>query len=166
MILFMECILGCIVFGAGIIGSVLKNKVFWLQEYAPAVQEKFLSLHPEYKPVDKKEKILSIVIKKALACLLFTLLLLFMVYMAGAESFAEGVWYCYIIWFVVNWFDAIVLDIGILANWKSCRLPGTEDMDEEYKSNNRKSIMDGFIGMAIGLAVALIVGGLVELFIR
>ncbi|HJB94604.1 MAG TPA: hypothetical protein H9765_03130 [Candidatus Mediterraneibacter intestinigallinarum] len=63
----------------------------------------------------------------------------------------------------MNWFDVFVLDIGILANWKKCRLPGTEDMDEEYRSNNRKSIIDGFIGMAIGLIVALIVGGLVEL---
>lgn len=163
MILFIECIIGCLVFGVGIVGSVLANKVFWLQEYAPSVQEKFLSLHPEYKPTDKKENILSIVIKKILACLLFILLLLFMVYIAGARRFTDGFWYCYIIWFVVNWFDVIVLDIGILANWKKCRLPGTEDMDKEYRSNNRKSVIDGFIGMAIGLVVALIVGGLVAL---
>ena len=36
---------------------------------------------------------------------------------------------CYIIWFVVNWFDVFVLDMWILANWKKCRLPGTEHMD-------------------------------------
>lgn len=163
MILFIECIIGCVVFGAIIIGSLLVNKVFWLQEYAPAVQERFLTMHPEYRSSDKKEKIISIMFKKTSACVLLSLVLLFMVYLAGADGFVKGFWYCYTIWFIVNWFDVFVLDIGIWANWKKCRLPGTEDMDEEYRSNNRKSIIDGFIGMAIGLIVALIVGGLVEL---
>lgn len=163
MILFIECVIGCFVFGVGIVGSVLANKVFWLHEYAPSVQEKFLSLHPEYKPADKQENLLSIIIKKIVGCLLFTLILLLMVYIAGARSFIDGFLYCYIIWFVVNWFDVVVLDIAILANWKKCRLPGTEDMDKEYRSNNRKSIIDGFIGMVIGLVVALIVGALVAL---
>ena len=163
MVLFIECIISCLVFGVAIVGSVLKNKVFWLQEYAPAVQEKFLSLNPEYKPSDKKESVFRIIIKKTIACVLFILLLLFMVYIAGARDFAKGFTYCYIIWFVVNLFDVIVLDIGILAHWKRCRLPGTEDMDKEYSSNHRKSILDGFAGMIIGLVVALVVGFLIKL---
>lgn len=158
MILFIECVLGCIIFGAAIIGSVLVNKVFWLNEYAPSVREKFLSLHPEYKPTNKKEKILSLITKKILVCILFVIILLFMVYLAGARNFTDSFIYCYIIWFVVNWFDAFVVDIIILANWKKCRLPGTEHMDKEYRSNNRKSIIDGFIGMAIGIVVAAVVG--------
>ena len=163
MILIFECIISCILFGLSIVGSVLINKVFWLQEYAPSVQEKFLSLHPEYKPTDKKETVLSIVIKKVIACVLFVLILLLMVYIAGAKSFYDSFLYCYIIWLTVDWFDVFVLDIGILANWKKVRLPGTEDMDKEYRSNNRKSIMEGFIGMAIGLIVAVVVGGLAVL---
>lgn len=55
MILFIECIIACVIFGIGIVGSVLSNKVFWLPEYAPAVQAKFLSLHPEYKVTEKKK---------------------------------------------------------------------------------------------------------------
>lgn len=163
MILILECIIGCLIFGVGIVGSVLKNKVFWLQEYAPAVQERFLSLHPEYKPADKKENVLSVVVKKVIACLLFIVLLSFMVYIAGARNFKSGFCYCYIIWFVVNLFDVVVLDIGILAHWRKCRLPGTEDMDKEYRSNNRKSIIDGFAGMVIGIVVALIVGWILAL---
>ncbi len=163
MVLLFECIIACLIFGVGIVGSVLKNKEFWLQEYAPAVQQKYLSLHPEYKPSDKKESILNLLIKKIVACILFIVLLSFMVYIAGARNFITGFGYCYIIWFVVNLFDAIVLDIGILAHWKKCRLPGTEDMDKEYKSNYRKSIVDGFAGMAIGVVVALIVGWIIML---
>lgn len=41
MILFIECVLGCIIFGAAIIGSVLVNKVFWLNEYAPLYGRNF-----------------------------------------------------------------------------------------------------------------------------
>lgn len=163
MILFIECIIACVIFGIGIVGSVLSNKVLWLPEYAPAVQEKFLSLHPEYKVTDKKESLLGLVVKKITVCLLFTAILLLMVYISGARNFINGFVNCYIIWFVVNWFDVFILDMGILANWKKCRLPGTEDMDKEYRSNNRKSVIDGFFGMAIGLVVALAVGGLVEI---
>lgn len=71
MILFIECIIACVIFGIGIVGSILANKVFWLQEYPPAVQEKFLSLHPEYKVTDKKESLLGLIVKKMIACLLF-----------------------------------------------------------------------------------------------
>lgn len=163
MILFVECITACVIFGVGIVGSVLANKEFWLSEYAPAVQERFLNLHPEYKAADKKESFLGLIIKKIMVCVLFIFVLLLMVYLSGARNFINGFVNCYIIWFVVDWFDVFVLDMGILANWKRCRLPGTEDMDKEYRSNNRKSIIDGLIGMAIGLVVALIVGGLAEL---
>ncbi len=100
--------------------------------------------------------------KKIIACFLFVAVLLFMVYITGARNFIYGFVNCYIIWFVVNWFDVFVLDIWILANWKKCRLPGTEHMDKEYRANNRKSIIDGFFGMAIGLVAALAVGGLIE----
>lgn len=113
-----------------------------------------------------KEKIgvfkMILFIECIIACLLFVVVLLLMVYASGARNFINGFVNCYIIWFVVNWFDVFVLDMWILANWKKCRLPGTEYMDKEYKSNNRKSIIDGFFGMAIGLAVALVVGGLIE----
>ena len=149
MILFLECLICCLIFGICIVGSVLKNKVFWLQDYAPSVQEKFLSLHPEYKPQDQKKDTLSLIIKKIVVCLLFIVLLSFMVYLAGARHFMQGFYYCYIIWFVVNLFDVIVLDMGILAHWKKCRLPGTEDMDTAYQSNKRKHIIDGLAGLAI-----------------
>lgn len=42
MILFLECIAACIIFGAAIVGSALINKTAWLHEYAPEVQKRFL----------------------------------------------------------------------------------------------------------------------------
>lgn len=61
-----------------------------------------------------------------------------MVILAGAKSFMQGTLYCYCIWFVVNAFDTIVLDLGLMVHWKRCRLPGTEDMDKEYKLLTKK----------------------------
>ena len=74
-----------------------------------------------------------------------------------------GAVYCYIIWFVVNLFDVFALDIGVFAHWKKVRLPGTEDMGIEYRSNVRKSLVDGLYGIMIGIPVALISGGLITL---
>lgn len=44
---------------------------------------------------------------------MFILVLLFMVYLAGARNFTNGFVNSYIIWSAVNWFDVFVLDIGI-----------------------------------------------------
>ena len=162
MILFVECIIGCILFGVGIVGSVLVNKTMWLHEYAPAVREKFLRLHPENIKTPQKSNGIGLVVAKIIVCLLFVILLSVMVYIAGAKDFHSAFGKCYIIWSVVNWFDVFVLDIGILANWKKVRLPGTEDMDKEYHSNNRKSIVEGFIGAGIGIVISMIVGCIIS----
>ena len=158
MILFVECVIGCLLFGVGIVGSVLVNKTMWLHEYAPPVREKFLRLHPEYKMPAQKMKGVGLVVAKVTACLSFVILLSIMVYIAGAKDFTSAFKKSYTIWSAVNWFDVFVLDIGILANWKKVRLPGTEDMDKEYHSNIRKSVIEGFIGAGIGIVVSIIVG--------
>lgn len=63
-----------------------------------------------------------------------------------------------IIWFAVNAFDAIVIDLGVMMHWKKCRLPGTEDMDQEYKLLTKKSLVDGLYGCLIGIPIALLTG--------
>lgn len=85
-------------------------------------------------------------------------------YFAGARTFISGTVFCYTIWFVVNIFDTLVIDLGVMVHWKKCRLPGTENMDEEYKLLNKKSIMDGLYGYIIGIPIAFL-SGLVILLI-
>ena len=46
MILILECIIGCLVFGTFIVLSVLKNKDMWIQEYPESVQRRYIELHP------------------------------------------------------------------------------------------------------------------------
>ena len=161
MILLIECIVGCLIFGAAVVGSVLINKTLWLHEFAPAVQETFLLMHPEYQETKQKTGGIGLVTVKITVCLVFVVILSCMAYIAGARDFTPAFCKCYIVWSAVNWFDVFVLDMGILAHWKKVRLPGTEHMDKEYRSNNRKSIMEGFFGAGLGLVISAVVGGVI-----
>ena len=163
MILFIECIISCLIFGAAIIGSVLLNKESWLHEYAPEVQQRYLEKNPQYKSENKTKPTAALIIAKVIVSIVFAVLLSGFAYIAGARSFGMGFLFSYIIWFIVNLFDVIVLDIWILAHWKKARLPGTEDMDEAYASNKGKSIRDGLYGLLIGIPVSCLCGLLIML---
>lgn len=158
MILAIECIAACILFGAFIILSVLRNKVSWINEYPEPVQKRYIELHPDSEIKEPEGLSPRVIARKLSACLIFLVLLVGMVYLAGAESFIQGTLFCYIIWFAVNAFDAIVIDLGVMMHWKKCRLPGTEDMDQEYKLLTKKSLVDGLYGCLIGIPIALLTG--------
>ena len=165
MILAIECVVACILFTIIIVGGVLWKREAFLHEYAPAVQERFLEKNPAYVQKEKKEATVSLVITKVLMSLLFIVILTGLTYFAGAKTFLRGTVYAYIMWFVVNWYDVVALDIGIFAHWKKIRLPGTEDMDKEYNSNVKKHVKDGFFGTAIGVPIALVCGWILSMFV-
>lgn len=158
MVLAVECVIGCILFGTFIVISVLKNQAAWINEYPEPVQKRYIELHPDFEIREPEGLSPRVIVRKMTACLVFLILLSGMVYLAGAKSFMQGVLYCYCIWFVVNAFDTIVLDLGLMMHWKKCRLPGTEDMDEAYKLLKKKSLADGLYGCIIGIPIALLTG--------
>ena len=158
MMLVIECVVSCILFGMIIILSVLKNRASWINEYPELIQKRYIELHPDCKITEPEGLSPRVMIRKGIACMIFLILLVGMIYFAGAKSFAQGALYCYCIWFVVNAFDTIVIDLGVMMHWKKCRLPGTEDMDEEYKLLTKKSLLDGVYGCMIGIPIALSAG--------
>lgn len=166
MILAVECIISCILFGTFIILSVLKNQTLWINEYPEPVQKRYIELHPNSEIKEPEGLSSRVIFKKLLACLIFLILLVGMVYLAGAKSFMQGALYCYCIWFAVNVFDTIVLDLGLMVHWKKCRLPGTEDMDKEYKLLTKKSLIDGIYGCIIGIPIALLTGMIIFLICK
>lgn len=166
MILAIECVIGCILFGVFIILSVLKNQTAWINEYPESVQKRYIELHPDFEIREPEGLSPRVIARKMTACLIFLVLLAGMVYLAGAKSFMQGVLYCYCIWFVVDMFDTLVLDLGVMMHWKKCRLPGTEDMDEEYKMLTKKSLVDGLYGCIIGILIALLTGLIIFLIGR
>lgn len=163
MILAIECVVGCVLFGTFIILSVLKNQKAWINEYPEPVQKRYIELHPDCGIAEPKGLSPRVMITKVIACVTFLVLLVGLIYIAGAKSFMQGILYCYCIWFVVNVFDTIVIDLGVMMHWKKCRLPGTEDMDKEYKLLTKKSLVDGLYGCIIGIPIALLAGFIIFL---
>ena len=74
----------------------------------------------------------------------------------GADTFWKGVRDSYMIWLIIDWYDALVLDSIWFCHSKKVRIPGTEDM-EEYK-DYRFHIKQSCIGMLLGLPACLAVG--------
>ena len=109
--------------------SVLKNQTAWINEYPEPVQKRYIELHPDSEIREPEGLSPRVMVRKMTACLIFLVLLAGMVYLAGAKAFVQGALYCYCIWFVVDVFDTLVLDLGIMVHWKKFRLSGTEDMD-------------------------------------
>ena len=67
--------------------------------------------------------------KKLAAALVISAVLAAAVYFAnGARSFAAGFGYSYLIWTVVNWYDAFVIDCLWVCHDRRVRIPGTEDI--------------------------------------
>lgn len=138
----------------------------WIHEYPEEVQKRYIELHPDSKIKEPKGLSPTVILKKLLACLIFLILLVGMVYLANAKSFMQGTLYCYCIWFAVNVFDTIIIDLGLMVHWKKCRLPGTEDMDKEYKLLTKKSLTDGLYGCIIGIPIALLTGLMIFLICK
>ena len=165
MILLIECIAACLIFGTGITVSIFINRTSWLHEYPLEVQKQYLDTHPDFCEKKEKSGNKGLIIAKIIVCLVFVALLSFMGYLAGARTFLTGFINTYIVWTVVNVFDVIALDLGIFMYWKKIRLPGTEDMDKEYTANKWHHVKEGFYGILIGLPVCLLAGLVIALLV-
>ena len=62
----------------------------------------------------------------------------------------------------MNIYDMIVLDWGIFCHSQKLRIPGTEDMDKEYK-DKLFHVRGAAIGCVLGLIVAVLSGCIVQL---
>jgi len=116
---------------------------------------------PQYKDVIKVEEKRHLSVK-LIAVLIFAIVLAVVAYYSGAKNFKSAYIHVFILFFVVNIYDMIVLDIGLFCHSKRTRIPGTEDMDKEYK-NPWHHIKGAGIGIIIGTIVALLSGAIVHI---
>ncbi|MDU1413758.1 MAG: hypothetical protein E6929_13160 [Clostridium sp.] len=158
MVLFVECVVLCAVFTLIILPSLYKNPIKHIMSYPKEIRERVENL-PQYKDIIQIEekKHLSI---KLIAVLIFAIVLAGVAYYSGARNFANAYFHVFMLVFVVNIYDMVVLDIIIFCHSKKTRIPGTEDMDKEYK-NPWHHIRGAIIGTVIGSVVALLSGGIV-----
>ncbi|MBY6879491.1 hypothetical protein [Clostridium botulinum] len=88
---------------------------------------------PQYKDVIQKKEKKHLTVK-IIAVFMFAIILAVVAYFSGAKSFSKAYIHVFTLFSVVNIYDMIVLDIGLFCHSKKTRIPGTEDMDKEYRS--------------------------------
>ena len=160
MLLFIECIVCCALFTLIILPAQYKDPVKMIMSYPPKIRERVESL-PQYKDTIKQREKAHIG-KKIFGLIFFVILFSAVAYLSGCRSFGAAFVHVFVLFLVINIYDLVVLDWGNFCHSKKLRIPGTEDMDKEYK-DYFFHVKGALIGTALGLIVALLSGGLVQL---
>ena len=160
MIFFIECVILCVLFTIPLL-IMSKNPLSGINNYPPAIIRRVRELgliDDTQLPRSKK-----VIARKLVAAIVIAIICALTVYFVnGARTFGQGFATTYLIWTVVDWYDAIVIDWIWFCRDLRFVIPGTEDMVKDYHDYwfHAKASLKG---MFIGLPVALIVGGLVSL---
>lgn len=160
MLILLEGAVLCLVFTALIVPFTLKNPTASIGDYPPAIPQALCragSFPARSRRFTKKD-----LLRKGATALIFALIAAVILrQLNGAERFWEGFRDSYLIWLIVDWYDALVLDCLWFCHCKAVRIPGTEEMAEyrDYRFHLRQSC----IGMLLGLPVCAAVGALVAL---
>ena len=159
MILFIQCVVCCLLFTLAILPAQYKDPINMIISYPPKIRQRVKEL-PQYKGMIKQRK-KAHVVKKIFGLIFFVIILCFVAYLSGCRSFNTAFIHVFIIFFVVNIYDLIVLDWGIFCHSKKLRISGTEDMEKEYK-DYMFHVKGACIGIVLGLIVALLSGCIVH----
>lgn len=160
MTLFIQCVVCCALFTLVILPAQYKDPINMIMSYPPKIIQRVEEL-PQYQgTIKQREK--AHVGKKIFGMIFFTLLLSGVAYLSGCRSFGTTFFHVFILFLSVNLYDLIVLDWGIFCHSKKLRIPGTEDMEKEYKDYLFHAKGAG-IGIALGLVVALLSGCIIHL---
>ena len=160
MILFIQCVVCCLLFTLAILPAQYKDPINMIMSYPPKIRQRVEEL-PQYKgAIKQREK--AHVGKKIFGLIFFVIALSGCAYLSGCRSFSTTFMHVFILFFVVNIYDLIVLDWGIFCHSKKLRIPGTEDMEKEYK-DYMFHVRSACIGIVLGLIVALLSGCIIHL---
>ena len=158
MIIIIESIVLCIVFTL-MVYIMSRDPIKTLYNYPPKIQERVKTLE-EYKDKIPTQK--NKVVAKSIASVLIIIVIsLILRYINGYKTFLEGFGYGFLLWTIVNLYDAIVLDIIWFCHDKYFVFKGTEDMVSEYH-NYWFHIKGFFIGECLALVICVIAGLVVQ----
>lgn len=158
MVVVIESVILCVLFTL-MVYLTSREPIKTLYNYPPKIQERVKSLE-EYK--DKVPTQENKVAAKLCASAIFLIIIcLILRYINGYTTFVESFGYGFLLWTIVNLYDAIVLDIIWFCHDKHFVFKGTEDMVKEY--HNYWFHIKGFF---IGELLALIICGLAGVVIQ
>lgn len=152
MLLVIEFVIACIIFVAVILPTQYKDPVKYIMSYPPEIRERVESLSQYKNSIKSTEK--GHIVKKLIAVAVFIVLLAAVAYFSGARNFQTAFLHVFILFFAVNLFDVLVLDIGVFCHSKKLRIAGTEDMDREYK-NYLFHVKGAMKGIVLGIVLSL-----------
>jgi len=161
MILLIECVVLCILFTLIILPVQYKNPIRMIMSYPPNVIKR-VEVLPQYKDVIKQEE-KKHVGKKIFGVFFFAFVLAIVAYLSGCRDFATTFIHVFVLFAVVNLYDLIVLDWGVFCHSQKLRIPGTEDMDADYK-DYLFHVKGALIGTLLGVIVSLLSGVLVYIY--
>lgn len=160
--LIVQCIIFCILFTLIILPAQYKDPMSMIASYPPKIRKRVEEL-PQYKnTIKQKEK--AHLTKKIFGLFFFVILLSLIAYFSGCRDFQSTFLHVFILFFVVNMYDLIVLDWGVFCHSQKLRIPGTEDMDNEY-TDYIFHVKGACIGIILGLIVALLSGGFIHIIL-
>ena len=158
MILVIESIALCVLFTI-MVYIMSREPIKTLYNYPPKIQERVKSLD-EYKDKIPTQK--NKVFAKSLASILIIVIIsLILRYVNGYTTFIEGFEYGFLLWTIVNIYDAIVMDIIWFCHDPYFVFKGTEDMVDEYH-NYWFHIKGSLIGEVLALVICAIVGLVIQ----
>lgn len=158
MILIIEAIALCALFTI-MVYIMSRKPIKTLYNYPPKIQERVKSLE-EYKDQipTEKNKIFAKCIASVIIIIIISLILR---YVNGYTTFIEGFGYGFLLWTIVNIYDAVVMDIIWFCHDPYFVFKGTEDMVDEYH-NYWFHIKGSLIGEVIALGVCAVVGLVIQ----
>ena len=158
MTFLIESMILCLIFTLTVPLYGLRDPLAMIDDYPPAIQARVreLGLIPVERP--KKRIAAKLVFCLIAAAALAIILRIF----NGSDTFLSGFVNSFLLWLVVDWYDALVIDCLWFCHSKRCVIPGTENMTAAYHDYGFH-IRESIKGMLIGLPVCLLVGGLTAL---
>lgn len=129
-VILVELGIMCLVFFVLVIGLLFISPLTFISDYPPEIQEQYYK--SQNKESVKEQMTLAMKIKKVVALIAFMFIFAWMLHIAGADSFIQGVLLSYLYMLVLFAWDTFFLDWILFANIKRLRLPGTEHMEREY----------------------------------
>ena len=158
MVLVMEAIVLCIIF-SGMVYIMSQDPLKTLYNYPPKIQERVKSLEMYKDKIPTTQK--KVAVKVIFSIMVIVVISLILRFVNGYTTFIEGFGYGFLLWTIVNIYDAVVIDICWFCQNPRFVFEGTEDMVAEYH-DYWFHIKESLKGEVIALGVCIVVGLIIQ----
>lgn len=158
MVLAMEAIVLCIIFTV-MVYIMSQDPLKTLYNYPPKIQERVKSLEMYKDKIPTTQK--KVAVKVIFSIMVIVVISLILRFVNGYTTFIEGFGYGFLLWTIVNIYDAVVIDICWFCQNPRFVFEGTEDMVAEYH-DYWFHIKESLKGEVIALGVCMVVGLIIQ----